>query len=552
MEIKERLLQLCEMGPRASGSWAELRAAEYIRETFRKSGIDAQIESFESPSHLALYSKVIGIENEKSFTSLPTQFSPAGKTVGKLVYMGTIDNPVSDDMDLNGKIGLLIPAGGKIQERIDFFLNLEKRGLAGLIVICSTMDLINAKIIRYPEIKRLPSVAVAWRTGLELKSLEGKDILLEVEHEKRIRNESQNVIVRVQGEGRHWITVSAHYDTAAFCPGAADDGGGAAVVMELAESFAGKKLPATLYFLFTGSEEYGGLDMTGAGCKAFYRKHSHEIENCIAHLDIDDIGNLLGSFQLFVAGPKAFIDTLKAIPSPFKYKMQDKTTASCDHGAAVMFGIPYVFITDVFEGRPNFHTPDDKLEYVDVGKLERYFNYIYAVILKFVSAAPYHPYIRDGERLIRSAYFADIPDILDITKQAFEPVSSDRMRQDFFDEKLGTKEWHEYKNEEVASTLKANIYGAIVCEINEKIVGYATTLYDAERGIASIGNNAVYSEYQGQGIGKAMQAEINRRMLADGYTKFAVSTLSNDIAAQKIYEKAGYQKYIESYHYLKK
>ena len=90
--------------------------------------------------------------------------------------------------------------------------------------------------------------------------------------------------------------------------------------MELAESFAGKKPPATLYFLFTGSEEYGGLDMTGAGCKAFYRKHSHEIENYIAHLDIDDIGNLLGSFQLFVAGPKAFRDTLKAIPSPFNIR----------------------------------------------------------------------------------------------------------------------------------------------------------------------------------------------------------------------------------------
>ena len=52
--------------------------------------------------------------------------------------------------------------------------------------------------------------------------------------------------------------------------------------------------------------------------------------------------------------------------------MRDKTTASCDHGAAVMFGIPYVFITDFFEGRPNFHTPDDKLEYVDMGKLEGY------------------------------------------------------------------------------------------------------------------------------------------------------------------------------------
>lgn len=553
MKIAERLSRLCEIGPRAPGSWAELKAAEYIRETFKNSGIDAQIETFESPSHLAFRSSLTEIGNCKFFTSLPTQFSPVGKITGELVYIGTFDSHLSDDMDLNGKIGLLIPSGsGGIAERIDFILGLEKRGLAGLIVICSTMDLINAKIVRYPEIKRLPSVAVSWRTGSELKALEGQNILLEVEHEKHIRNESQNVVVKVQGEGKYWLTVSAHYDTAAFCPGAADDGAGTAVVMELAERFANKKLPATVYFLFTGSEEYGGLDMTGAGCKAFYRKHSHEIDNCVAHIDIDDIGNLLGSFQLMVAGPRAFKDTLKSITSPFKYNMHDKTAPSCDHGAAVMFGIPYVWLSDFFEGRPYFHSSDDKLEYIDMRKLEGYFNYINDLILKFASAGPYYPYVKDSGMLIRPAHFNDIPVILDITRQAFGPVSMDRMRQDLFSEKLGGKEWHEYKNREVEATLKANIYSAIVCEIDGKVAGYATVFYDTERGIANIGNNAVYPEYQGRGIGKAMQAEIKRRMLEEGYKKFAVSTLSNDIAAQKIYEKLGYEKYIENFNYLKK
>ncbi|OGV49132.1 MAG: hypothetical protein A2017_08070 [Lentisphaerae bacterium GWF2_44_16] len=551
MKIKKRLEDLCALGPRAPGSWEELKAAEYIRDTFIESGIDARIEPFESPSHLALQSTLKELESGKVFVSQPVQFSPAGKVEGKLVYLGTCDNPLCNNIDLEKKIGILLPDGGGIQERINFILDLEKRGLAGLIVICSTMDFINGKIIRYPEIKRLPSVAVSWRTASELMAREGKIVTMEVEHDKRMRNESQNVVVKVPGESKYWLTVSAHYDTAAFCPGASDDGGGTAVVMELAETFAGKKLPATVYFVFNGSEEYGGLDMVGAGSKAFYRKHAHEVENCIAHIDIDDIGNLLGSFNVYTAGPRLFMDAWKEIPSPFKYKICEKTLPSCDHGAAIMFGIPYVWLSDHYEKRPQFHTPEDKIEYVNVRKLDEYFVYIKELILKFASAKPFYPYTKDGDRLIRPAYHSDIPDILEITKQAFGPVSTDRMRQDFFKEKLGGKEWHEYKNGEVEASLKANIYKAVVCEINGKVTGYATVFYDTERGIANIGNNAVYPEYQGRGIGKAMQAEIKRRMLEEGYSKFTVSTLSNDIAAQKIYEKLGYEKFIEGFHYLK-
>jgi len=552
MKIKERLLCLCEIGPRAPGSPDELKAAEYIRDTFRKSGIDAQIEAFESPSHLALRSTLKTLESGIAFTSLPTQFSPSGKITGKLVYIGTFDNPISNDTDLSGKIGLLIPSGSGIRERIDSILGWEKRGLAGLIVICSTIDSINARIINYPEIKKLPSVGVSWRTGSELKVLEGQKVSLEVEPEKMMRNESQNVVVRVQGESKSWLVVSAHYDTAAFCQGGTEGGIGTAIVMELAERFADKKPSATIYFLFTGSKEYSGLDMTGAGSKVFYKKHSHEIENCIAHIDIDDIGNHLNDFRLYAAGPKAFKDALQSIPSPYKYRLLDETTPCSDHGGAVMLGIPYLWLTDFFEGRPFSYAFADKLECVDLQRIAEYTGYINDIILKFASVRPYYPYVRDGERLIRPVRFDDIPEILEITKQAFGPVSTDRMRQDFFGEKLGGKEWHEYKNREVESSLKSNIYAAVACEVNGRIVGYATFFYDAERGIANVGNNAVYPEYQGRGIGKAMQAEIKRRMLEDGYSKFAVNTLSNDIAAQKIYEKLGYKKYIANFFYLNK
>ena len=92
----------------------------------------------------------------------------------------------------------------------------------------------------------------------------------------------------------------------------------------------------------------------------------------------------------------------------------------------------------------------------------------------------------------------------------------------------------------------------IVCEKAGVVVGYATMLYNEETKIAEIGNNAVYPDYQGQGIGKAMQREIARRMQEDGFSRFTVQTLTCDIVAQKIYEKLGYERIASNIFYLKK
>ena len=83
------------------------------------------------------------------------------------------------------------------------------------------------------------------------------------------------------------------------------------------------------------------------------------------------------------------------------------------------------------------------------------------------------------------------------------------------------------------------------------VVGYATLGMNPTSGIAEIGNNAVHPDWQGQGIGSAMQREVARRMKAAGFTKFAVSTLTNDLPAQHVYEKLGYERIVGTVHYVK-
>lgn len=63
--------------------------------------------------------------------------------------------------------------------------------------------------------------------------------------------------------------------------------------------------------------------------------------------------------------------------------------------------------------------------------------------MKLSAEKPFYPYIKEDDKLIRPAHFNDIPAILDITRLAFAPVSMDKMRQDFFGEKLGYKKYIE-------------------------------------------------------------------------------------------------------------
>jgi len=551
--IERTVRELSEkIGCRAPGSWKELEAAEYFKKQLAEFGIESIIESFPSASHIAEKSSIT--VSGKIFDSTPAQFSAAGKVSGKLVFLGYENNrKISSEVKLSGRIGLLMPSGSSsIPEKIDYLLELEAQGLEGLIVVSPGLDTIQPKAVRYPEIKTMPIAAVSWRSGSELAGLEGQDVELEIAHSGKARSESVNLVLKFPGKTKKWMTVSAHMDSAAGSPGALDNAGGSAMLLELTKKFKGSDLQNSVYFVFTGSEEYGMLDMCGAGSEAFYRSREDDIENCVVHIEIDDIGNRLGMPDVQWAGSGKFLKTIKEAADGASYKFTRKNQPSCDHGAAVKRGIPYLWLTDALFERPIYHTPEDKIGFIDFSKAASYYPFLVSEIESLASLEAFYLHVKEGDITIRPAHFSDIPALFEINKEAFGPVSMNRMEEDFFKEKLGGRNWYDYKGEDVAYQCKNNIYLVIVCEIEKRVVGYATAYYDMPRGIAAIGNNAVHPDFQGRGIGKALQKEIARRMDEEGFTKLKVSTLSVDIPAQKIYEKLGYVRYSENINYLKK
>ena len=518
----KKMLELLTITHRASGSWEELQAAELINEQFIRFGYDSQIEIFDAASHNAT-DALLDVDG-KSFTVLPSLFSAAGEVFGELVYLGNCSDPFHLKNEVRGKIGFLFSSGNLI-DRLNFLLELEANGMVGLIVVSPSQNSIVTKAIRFAEIKNMPIIATSWNSGNELARFIGRKAHLKVEWCKNPRkNKSQNVVAKLPGTGPYWMVVSAHHDTAPHIPGALDNGGGTCMLLELAKSFAVKPLPATIYFVSTGSEENGHLSWCGAGAAAFYHKHRDQLNTCIAHVEIDDIGNALGIPQIFYRGNKTFTDLLFDKKITDKYVTSQRKLHSCDSGTASKYGLPFVWFTDaMLTPRPWYHTPDDQKDKMDFDKCAGYFDPISTFIYKLAHTNPFYPYICENNLIIRPAYYEDLDAVKEINKVAFEPVSLHRINEKFFQEELGGKPWHVYKNRGIEEGFESCLDSLIVCEKNGRVVGYATGAHNEETMIAEIGNNAVLPEYQGQGIGKAMQKEIARRMKEAGFTRLSAA-----------------------------
>jgi aminopeptidase YwaD len=549
--LEATLDKLLSIGPRAPGSWKELEAAEFINTKFESFGYDSQIKTFSDASHNATDASLE--IDDKKFYVLPTQFSAPGEACGELIYLGNCSDPFHLRDDVKGKIGVLF-SSENFEDRLNFLLEIEANGMLGIIVISSHKDNIETKSIRFNEIKKMPIAVCSWDTGNALADFAGSQAHLKINWCETPRdNESQNVIATLPGTSPYWMAVTAHHDSAAYAPGAMDNGGGTSMLVELARNFADKQFPVTIYFVSTGSEENGGMDCCGAGSKAFFRDFKDQLDTCIGHIEIDDIGNKLGIPQIFYRGNKTFTDLLFDEKISKNYKIIEKDFFSCDNGISAKYGLPFIWFTDaVLHPRPWYHTPDDTKDKMCLDKCAGYFEHIGEAIEKLANTKPFYPYIKENDLLIRPARYEDLNAAKAITKAAFGPVSTSRMNEDFFGEELGNKPWHVYKNSGIKSHFDKYLNLTIVCEKAGTVVGYATFLYHEDTQIAEIGNNAVHPDYQGQGIGKAMQREVNRRMNEDGFTRFTVQTLTCDIAAQKIYEKLGYKKIASDIIYLKK
>lgn len=532
------------IGPRSPGSYAEKTAADWIADKFSEFGYQPVFEAFACPAHTAAKVILGGLEN-CDINIIPTQHSPVGCAAGEFIWLGFGDE-IPAVSSLAGKVGLLA-VQGDLHEYHRLLDGFEAAQLAGLIVIGAFATHANGKTVRSGRLKRMPVAAVSVNDGRKLRERVGCHITLDVIGSDINPAGSQNVIARLAGKSSQTVVVMAHYDSAAGCGGAVDNASGVAILLELAARLSGTVPHNNIEFVATGAEEFGGEDFCGCGAKAYFKNRIENLENIIACFEIDHVGDRLGVRRLRAWGSKGFLNDIAKF-APFI--RDEQRPVGGDGGAAYRFGLPSVSMTDKFIPAPYYHTAADAIDIIDIDALKLASDVGVKILSSLCKAGPDLRYARYGDVVIRPARETDIDRICEITRNAFGPVSTDRMREEFFSTKLGGLDWWKHKTANVREFVIKYMDWVLVAETDGLVVGFASYILDGRRRLAEVGNNSVAPAYQGRGIGKLMQQEVFRRFDEEGYSMRTVSTLVEDMPARKIYERMGFQEITRSITYL--
>jgi aminopeptidase YwaD len=151
-------------------------------------------------------------------------------------------------------------------------------------------------------------------------------------------------------------------DSVAAGPGANDNGSGTSVVLELARVMANRQTPLTLKFVDFDAEEIGLIG------SSYYVSQLSDAERQsivgMVNLDMVGVGN-----ESKVGGTESLQRLARASASRTGLELGSMgEQGASDHASFVRAGIPSLFIYR--SNDPNYHSPNDRAEYVDPANLQ--------------------------------------------------------------------------------------------------------------------------------------------------------------------------------------
>lgn len=352
-----------EIGPRLSGTPADERTVEYMAAHFERCGAQASVQDYDCPGwdHEGTELTLMGKGGPQTLRAFAQTFTEACDVEAELVVVST-KHELEFRPDLEGKVFVLTGevGGPQAANRNQTLLAVEERKPAAAIVVDHIED-VSTKLFRDPFL-RVPGAAVAPSVGAVLRENEGRRVRLRIKA-RRYDSVSHNVIGHLPGAEPGRIVIGAHYDTAAESPGAGDDGGGTAAVLELCEIFAGmtdRRLG--MDFIAFGAEEYG-RHLRALGSVEYVRRHWPEVLQTQAILQADGIGIAGAGLGVHAMGwhPARGAEILRLL-AQFPDSVADlQPVTGSDHVPFYLHNIPAVLFGSARRGLP-IHSDADTLD----------------------------------------------------------------------------------------------------------------------------------------------------------------------------------------------
>jgi Peptidase family M28 len=364
-----------QIGERPAGSDAETRAVDYIAGKFKSWGLEVTIQAVSVPvwheRRARLWADGGRIVDFPAKAIVFSGLTPPEGLSGEFVDVGSASPRDLKDKDLKGKIVLV--KRDVYMDYPDYWLTdrLMKVGVAGMVFYSSPGR--RGIPTAYFNFKRAlkqptpPSVDISYEDAVRLAQLQPKRVNITVEADVEWRD-AHSVFGEIKGKTKpdEVVMFSAHDDTAYSSPGATDDGGGVAAVMELARAFAKGPPPArTLRFVAWGGHELGLM-----GSEKYLRTHPDEPKKIVAFINYDGMGSTLGTIDWTASGDPKWVQFLHDTQTALG--MEDVGGVGPSGTDATNFSsleVPSIQIGQRHSSGQN-HTPADTLETTSAVGLE--------------------------------------------------------------------------------------------------------------------------------------------------------------------------------------
>jgi hypothetical protein len=304
------------IGERYAGSDAESRSVDYISGQFRSWGLETTVLPVKVPVWHERSARLVAEGGTVlAFPAKAIVFS--GTTAAEGVSGGFADVGSASPRDLKGrdlKDKIVLVKRDVYIDYPDYWLTdrLRPLGIAGMVFYSSPGR--SAIPTAYFNFKRAlkeptpPSVDISYEDAVRLAHMKPSKVSIVVQADVEWA-QSHSVVGEIKGATRpdEVVFISAHDDTAYSSPGATDDGGGVAAVMELARAFAKGPRPArTMRFIAWGGHELGLM-----GSEAYMREHMAEVGKMVALINFDGLGSTLGTLEWTAAGDDRWVGFLR-------------------------------------------------------------------------------------------------------------------------------------------------------------------------------------------------------------------------------------------------
>ncbi|USZ68748.1 M28 family peptidase [Halorussus salilacus] len=367
------LEDLVDIGDRMAGSEGERRGAELTRDALDSVGArDARLEEFDIQGWTRGTSAIRAGDTVQDCIALPR--SPSESAAGELVDLGY---GLPEDFEATDFEGKVVMAASNVPDHYDRFIHRREKyyhavegGAAAFVFrnhVEGCLPPTGSVGTEEDPIGDVPAVGVSKEVGARLaRRWDGERVEVEVEADVHDAT-SQNVHAELGPDTDEEVLVTSHVDAHDIAEGAADNGAGTAMVVELAKALAAREdeLDTKVHFIAYGSEEVG---LVGSG----YDAANREFDSVKAVLNSDGVvrGRTL---SFYTHGFDALDSAAEGVADDFGHPVKTipEQGPHSDHWPYVKWGVPgyHVMSETGSEGRGWGHTYADTLDKIEVRDL---------------------------------------------------------------------------------------------------------------------------------------------------------------------------------------